>query len=167
MAEPFLAKVAEQLSSLRVSGWAGTPSGLEAGPLEDPPALVTLGTAREEAELVNLVDPLPGASARAWLRNGRVVLVEVSWRRRPPLDALADLGEPDERGDVDAGLDHLVGGEWLFPGRGLTAVVDPEGGHIRHLLGFAPTTAERYRRMLRPDLATRRRPPQATHATEV
>ena len=167
MAESSLAEVAEQLSSLRVSGWTGTPSGLEAGPLEDPPALVTLGTAHEEAELVNLVDPLPGAAARAWLRGGRVVLVEVSWRSRPPLDALASMGQPDERGDVDAGLDHLAGGEWLFPGRGLAAVVDPEGGHIRHLLGFASTTAERYRRTLRPDLATRRRPPRATSATGV
>lgn len=81
---------------------------------------------RSLAELLHFDDPRPGASARAWLRDGHVVLLDVAWRSGAPLDALAGLGEPEERRDMVDGLVPLEGGEWLFPRRGLVDVVDAE-----------------------------------------
>ncbi|MBK5248038.1 MAG: hypothetical protein JJE50_01190 [Actinomycetales bacterium] len=156
MREVSLDDVAEQLAGLRLSDWHGLPRALEGGDLEDPPALVTLGADDEEAELVHLDDPRARVSARAWLRDGLTVLIEVTWRGGPDAEVLEVLGKPDERDDVVDGLVRLEGGEWIFAGRGLAAVV--RAGRVHSAVGFVPTTAAAYRRSLRPERQTSRRP---------
>jgi len=158
MSDPSLTALAMTLASAELTGWRGLPSRLEPGPLDEAPALVTLGSEFVLAELVHLDDPVEGAWARVWLRDGYVALLDVTWQR--PVDAaqLDELGEPEERADVIDGLATLPDGEWLYPGRGLAAVVETSTRRIRRLMGFVPTAVETYRRELQPDFATHRRP---------
>ena len=59
--------------------------------------------------------------------------------------------------DVD-GLVVVAGGEWVDRQRGLSVVTNQDGTSARHLFGFVPTTLDASRCLLRPDLATVRRP---------
>jgi hypothetical protein len=162
MADPPLAAAARLLAARQLADWAGLPARLRATDAAESAGAVTLGSDRVDAELLHLDDPADGAWARAWRRDGYVVLVQVSWRAKPVLGQLRALGAPDEVADAADGLITLEAGEWLFPRRGLTALVSPEGGHIRHLFGYVPTTAGTYRRELRPDLSERRRPTRSS-----
>ena len=60
--------------------------------------------------------------------------------------------------DVIDGLVTLPHGLWIYPARGLAALVETSARRIRRLLGFVPTDADTYGRELQPDFATRRRP---------
>jgi hypothetical protein len=150
--------LAEALAAVRLAGWQGLPARLEPGDLDDAPALVTLGSDFVPADLVHLDDPASGARARAWLRGGYVALLEVTWES--PLDAapLDVLGAPAVHVDVTDGLMDLPHGLWIYPARGLAAVVGTSERRVRRLLGFVPTDVDTYGRELQPDLATRRRP---------
>ena len=158
MSDPSLTALAMTLASAELTGWRGLPARLEPGQRDEAPALVTLGSEFVPAELVHLDDPIEGARARGWLRDGYVVLLDVAWERSVDAVLLDTLGEPPERADVVDGLTRLPKGEWLFPDRGLAAVIEASAHRIRRLLGFVPTAVETYRRELQPDFATYRRP---------
>ena len=111
-----------------------------------------------DADLVLLDDPADGCSARAWLRNGEVVLLEVASRTTAPAWLVDGLESPETRDDVVDGLVVVPSGEWVYPQRGLSVVTNQDGTAARHLFGFVSTTLDAYRRLLRPDLATVRRP---------
>jgi hypothetical protein len=152
-----LAAVVDALASAGPVGWSGLPAGLRAAP-DDETFEVVLGSEREEADLLQLPDAADGCAARAWLRGGVVVLVEISRSTgaaaRPP-----DGGErPEARDDVVDGLVLVRAGEWIYPQRGLAVVTNQDGSAARRLFGFVPTTLDVYRRLLRPDLSTVRRP---------
>lgn len=148
-ARPDLADLVERLAAADVAGWEGLPAGLA-------PAGGDLAAALELGD-----DHVPAAmtrgagSARVWSRRGEVVLVDVALRPEGDPTALAPLG-PFDAERVRYGL---VGAEErVYAPRGLAAIVDPGGAVVHHLIAFGPTTAEAYRRSLRPGLATTRRP---------
>ncbi|GAA0984513.1 hypothetical protein GCM10009555_058390 [Acrocarpospora macrocephala] len=149
----MLSDLVGRLADRRLDGWYGLPADLTPEPPAEPPALTWLGGACEAALLTHLDDPRPDAWARAWLRSGLVVLVDVAWRDPPGLEALEALGPPGARGACTDGL--AAAEEWLYAERGLAAIVGPR--RIRHLLGFAATDAATYGERLRPDFTTRRR----------
>ena len=144
------------LDAADVSGWTGlpadaaealgvvggTPSTFD-GLLGDPPAVtswVPLSTRR-------FTDGL-----RAWVREGRVVLIEGVM----PVDgdggllAIPELGEPDAEFDHVFGPLTIAGGERVYATRGLAVCVNPKSGVLLAVRGYAPTTPEDYRRHLRP-----------------
>jgi hypothetical protein len=146
-----------QLAAARLTGWRGLPSGLRGVAVGDARDVV-LGSDRVGADLVLLDDPADGCSARAWLRDGEVVLLEVSWRTAAPAWPADGLESPEARADVQDGLVVVEAGELVYPRRGLSVVTNQDGTAARHLFGFVPTTLATYWRELRPDLATVRRP---------
>jgi hypothetical protein len=157
MTDPDVLAIVARLAAAQLADWPGLPSGWRAVSVDD--ALdVVLGSDRVDADLVLLDDPADGCSARAWLRNGEVVLLEVAWRTTAPAWPVDGLESPETRDDVVDGLVVVPSGEWVYPQRGLSVVTNQDGTSARHLFGFVPTTLDVYRRLLRPDLATVRRP---------
>jgi hypothetical protein len=152
-----LAAVVAALASAGPVGWSGLPAGLRAAP-DDETFEVMLGSEREEADLVQLPDVAEGCGARAWLRGGVAVLVEIAWRTGAPAWPLVGGERPEARDDVVDGLVLVEGGEWIYPRRGLAVVTNQDATAARRLFGFVPTTLDVYRRLLRPDLSTVRRP---------
>jgi hypothetical protein len=152
-----LAAVVDALASAGPVGWSGLPAGLRAAP-DDETFEVVLGSEREEADLLQLPDVADGCAARAWLRGGVVVLVEIAWRTGAPAWPPDSAGEPEAQDDVVDGLVVVKAGEWIYPQRGLAVVTNQDATAARRLFGFAPTTLDVYRRLLRPDLSTVRRP---------
>ncbi|WP_347351802.1 hypothetical protein [Intrasporangium sp.] len=161
MTPQTISSLAAALAAGQYPDWSGLPPGVTLDPADAQPA--ALGERGLPAVLVHLDDPAPGCSARAWTDpdTGRVVLLEVAWTAAPP-EWPAGLGEPDRREDVIDGLVAVAGGEWVYAGRGLAVVTSPDGRHVRHAFGFAPTSVDAYARDLRVGLAVTRRPP-TTH----
>ena len=156
----ILADVVTRLATLDVQSWRGLPTDLAWRGADDEAAASMLGDEFEPADVVSLGTSAPASGARAWVRDGRVVLVDVALDAAgdasPPSDA---LGEPERRLDVTYGLRHLPSGEWVYPGRGLALVV--EHGRVRHVMGFATCDEDEYENRLRVRFATTRRPLQA------
>lgn len=146
------------LATARFTQWAGLPAGLRLTASDGEP--VSLGDLAADAALTHLPDPRPGCAARAWTRDGQLVLVEVAWSRNAPAwpTGPTSLGAPDRRDDVMDGLVGITAGEWVYASRGLAIVTSPDGHHVRHAFGFTPTTTQRYARELRVALATTRHP---------
>ncbi|MDX6317925.1 MAG: hypothetical protein QOD35_1325 [Nocardioidaceae bacterium] len=152
-----LAAVVAALAAAGPVDWSGLPAGLRGAP-DDETFEVVLGAERDEADLLQLPDVADGCAARAWLRGGVVVLVEITWRTGAPAWP-PDSGEgPEARDDVVDGLVVVEAGEWIYPQRGLAVVTNQDATAARRMFGFAPTTLDVYRRLLRPDLSTVRRP---------
>jgi hypothetical protein len=155
-----LTDIVRRLAALELAGWQGLPAELRLPPGHEPPASLSLGEAHEGAEMAHLDDPQPGAAARAWLRDGRVVMVDVALR---PARDLADAGiteAPDERLDVTYGLEPIPAGEWVYARRGLALIVRPHDGVVLHIIAYVPTPAAAYARGLRPSFEAQRRPPR-------
>ncbi|KJL41949.1 hypothetical protein [Microbacterium trichothecenolyticum] len=144
------------LDAADVSGWTGLPAdaaetlGIVAGTastfdglLGDPPAVTSW---------VPLATRSFSDGLRAWVREGRVVLVEGVM----PVDGDGGLLAIPELGEPDAELDHvfgpltITGGERVYAARGLAVCVNPNSGVLLAVRGYAPTTPEDYRRRLRP-----------------
>jgi hypothetical protein len=157
MTRADLAAVVAALAEAGPVGWSGLPAGLRAAP-DDETFEVVLGSEREEADLLQLPDVADGCAGRAWLRAGVVVLVEIAWRTGAPAWPPDSRERPEARDDVVDGLVVVEAGEWIYPQRGLAVVTNQDATAARRLLGFAPTTLDVYRRLLRPDLSTVRRP---------
>jgi hypothetical protein len=157
MTRADLAAVVAALAEAGPVGWSGLPAGLRAAP-DDETFEVVLGSEREEADLLQLPDVAEGCAARAWLRGGVVVLVEIAWRTGPPAWPPDSRDRPEARDDVVDGLVVVEAGEWIYPQHGLAVVTNQDATAARRLFGFAPTTLDVYRRLLRPDLSTVRRP---------
>ncbi len=105
-----------------------------------------LGSQRLAAEYHALDDrPL-----RIWRRAASVVLLDFQGPF-DDIDLVRLFGAPSHKTAIRWGYAALPDGEWLYPQRGLAAIV-VAGGKVAHLLGFAPTTAERYAEVLRPDM---------------
>jgi hypothetical protein len=152
-----LADVLTRLCALDVAAWRGLPHGLtwHGGPDDDVPAAAALGDAFEPADMVHVSVPSSEVTARLWLREDVVVLVDVA-----PDDEAAELpeqlGEPDRRLDTRYGLRALPHGEWVYAARGLALVVDDE--RVRHVIGFAPCAVDTYVSRLRVRLGAERHP---------
>ncbi|MDR7186728.1 hypothetical protein J2X85_003785 [Microbacterium trichothecenolyticum] len=144
------------LDAADVSGWTGLPAdaakalGIETGAapafdglLGDPPAMTSW---------VPLSTPRFTDGLRAWVREGRVVLIEGVM----PVDdeggllAIPELGEPDAELDHVFGPLTITGGERVYAARGLAVCVNPKSGVLLGVRGYAPTTPEAYRTLLRP-----------------
>ena len=88
---------------------------------------------------------------RAWVDQDRIVLLEGAM----PADdgggflGIPELGEPEAALDFAFGPLTIVGGERVYASRGLAICVNPRSGVLLALRGFAPTTADDYRRRLR------------------
>ncbi|HEY2929520.1 hypothetical protein [Piscinibacter sp.] len=103
----------------------------------------SVGSARHAAQWQSLDDrPLV-----LWARANELVLLEFEGPF-DDLDALAALGAPAARLDVNWGVAPLPEGEWVYPERGLAVLVSPQGQALR-LFGFAPMPLAAYQRDLR------------------
>lgn len=71
---------------------------------------------------------------------------------------LHDFGEPAARLDWYYGTLVMVGGEWVYPGRGLTLFLNTDRDRALHIALFAPATLADYLDHLRPHLRKRLRP---------
>jgi len=124
------------LAGGRVAGWIGlggcteadTEAALGAG--RPGPALADAwGRARHHPG-----GPATPYGVDVWLDGPRVIAISVAAARiDPPL--LAALGEPEAR--IDSGLSSDWE-QWVYPGRGLAAHVDPRRNEIHVLYGFSP-----------------------------
>lgn len=159
------ADVMAKLARADVAGWRGLPDGLDwrahidAG---DAPAGAALGDASEPADMIHVADATTGRSARAWLRDDSVILIDVPMAPDVAGPAVPNaLGMPDRRLDVIYGLLPIPQGEWVYAARGLALVVHV--GRIRHAIGFAPSNPDDYARRLRVPLAVTRRPLASRH----
>ena len=157
-ADTTIGDIAVRLATLDVRTRQGVPPDLAwHGADEEAADASMLGDAFEPADVVSLDTPPSATGARAWLREGRVVLVDVALSGDDAASALSGhLGEPDRRLDVAYGLLHLVSGEWVYPTRGLAFVVAHD--RVRHAMGFVPCGEEEYEDRLRVRFATSRRP---------
>lgn len=161
-----IAGIAARLARLDVREWHGLPEELALrGADGDAAGVSMLGSAFEPADVVSLDTPPSATGARAWLRNGFVVLVDVALESERLVSPVPDfLGEPVRRLDVTYGLLHLPSGEWVYPTRGLALVVAYD--HVRHAMGFGACSEDEYERRLRVPFVTTRRPLEAGRAKE-
>jgi hypothetical protein len=158
--------VVAQLAKLDLRAWHGLPAGLALRAADGDVAGVSmLGSAFEPADVVSLDTPPGAIGARAWLRGGAVVVVDVALDSERP-DALVPdfLPAPARRLDVAYGLVHLPSGEWVYPTRGLALVV--AHGRVRHAMGFTACSETEYEARLRVQFAMTRRPLEAGRAKE-
>jgi hypothetical protein len=136
----------------------------QASTQDDVPAAATLGDEFEPADVVSRTVASASATARLWIRDDAIVLVDV------PLDggssrlAHEDLGAPEQRRDVTYGLVFLSLGEWIYAARGLALVADEV--RVRHVMGFVPCGVDEYERRLRIRFETTRRPLASRHVEE-
>lgn len=165
-AETTIGDIAMRLATLDVRSWRGLPADLHwDGSGGEAAGAAMLGDALVPAGLVSLDTPPSAAGARAWLRDDRVVLVDVALDVSAAAPPLPDaIGAPERRLDVTYGLVHLPSGEWVYAARGLAVVVDHD--RVRHVMGFVPCDADEYEGRLRVSLATTRRPLDAGAAKE-
>jgi hypothetical protein len=90
---------------------------------------------------------------RVWERDGEVVLLE----GRLPVDEddepqpAPTLGEPEITFDTHLSRVRIEDGERAYPARGLTVVVNTDNDLLLSVVAFVPTTADDYRRTLRPE----------------
>ena len=109
-----------------------------------------LGEPPSSASWIPLATRLFTDGLRAWIDDDRVVLLEGAMPERDGgFLSLPDLGEPELSLDFVFGPLTIVGGERVYASRGLAVCVNPRSGVLLALRGFAPTTADDYRRRLR------------------
>lgn len=89
---------------------------------------------------------------RVWCRDDVVVAVEGihPLDEQDEFEPAPDLGEPDLRLPTLLGPLLLGDGELVYAGRGLAVRTNPANGLLLGLVGFAPTTPERYVADVRP-----------------
>jgi hypothetical protein len=163
-ADASVADIAARLARLEVRAWRGLPADL-AWHAADEAAAAMLGDALEPAEVVSLDTPPSASAARAWLRSGYVVLIDVALESEATVSLVTVVfGEPERRLDVTYGLRPLPSGEWVYAARGLALVVD--GEHVRHAMGFVACEEPEYQERLRVRFATTRRPLDSAAAKE-
>jgi hypothetical protein len=138
------------------AGWEGLPRGCGLGDLEQAgielggSAFGYLGNPVRQVEYrMGALGPAAGPS-RAWTADGEIVLLDTDM---PVVEggsaALREaLGAPDQQLDAEWDVLTLRGGEWLWPARGLAAVVNEPTGAVVRLAAFAPVSAEDYVREL-------------------
>lgn len=110
------------------------------------------GEPPEPGEWVGVRSTRYADGLRCWLDGDRVVLLEgLSPNDDDGEPAVApELGIPDAEFDTILGSVPIERGERVFASRGLAVRLNPANGILLSLAAFAPTTAERYRRALRP-----------------
>jgi hypothetical protein len=95
--------------------------------------------------------------ARAWFDGDRLIMLDVDYPqlRASPEDWLRELGDPEARLDCYWDLLALPQGEWAYPSRGLSVLVNLQTRTWLRVIAFAPTTLAAYvdhlRRMTAPD----------------
>lgn len=152
------ARALRAFAALDLAAWEGLPDACPVAVAHEIFALGDaidgrgrLGSDRQPASYQSLTDrPL-----RLWEREGFVVLLDFEG----PFDSI-DVsrlpGAPAKKLSVEWGYGTLPDGEWLYPTRGLAAIVLP-AGEVAHLLGFSPSNGDRYAGTLRPQLGKRPR----------
>lgn len=148
-------------AELDLAAWNGLPSACPASVAQKVFALGEamdgrgwLGSERQPASYQSLADrPL-----RLWERDGVVVLLDFEGPF-DEIDVTRLPGAPSKKLSVEWGYGTLPDGEWLYPERGLVAIVLPLG-KVAHLLGFSPDNGDRYAKTLRPQMGKRPRPRQ-------
>jgi hypothetical protein len=146
------------------SGWAGLPAGCRladlraaATRLDEEPVAGRLGSPTRQVlyHAVTLGDS--SGPARAWVSDDAVVLLdsELPSVEGGPARLLEDLGPPAVRRAARWDVVELPDSEWVWPERGLAALVGGEGPRVLWLLAFAPGPLEAYDERLRPGLGVR------------
>ena len=137
--------------------WVGLPRGCGVSDVERAGirlaggAFGSLGSSHRQVEYhVAALGPAAGPS-RVWNLDGELVLLDTDM---PAVEgaaaALQDaLGPPERRLDAEWDVLTLEGGEWVWPARGLAAVVNEPAGAIIRLAGFTPVPFGEYVEVLR------------------
>jgi hypothetical protein len=76
---------------------------------------------------------------RAWFAENRLWMLDVDYPALPEPPARM-LGAPEARLDCHWDLLRLEAGEWAYPSRGLSAIVNPVTERCLRLAVFVPTT---------------------------
>lgn len=143
------------IETRRFVGWTGLPEGCSPeemfGVVFDPDEWPerTLGA---EATRWHVLDTPGYYRPMVSARRGIVVLFD---GRTPQIDGgwaplAKDLGEAEANLEWLNGGVPTPGGEWVYPSRGITIFLDPEGNIPLHVALYAPTTLEVYETTLRP-----------------
>jgi hypothetical protein len=137
-----------------LAAWQGLPPGLSVALAVGDSGLASmaleLGDEHVAADMVHLDGP-----ARAWSRDGEIVLVDA------PVEPGGDGLALEVLGIFDAETIRYgtaPASERVYAGLGLAAIVQSPGAVLRHLMGFVPTTTHEYRRALRPGFVVTRHP---------
>jgi len=85
---------------------------------------------------------------RIWFRDGIVVRLDGEWPELDPA-AIAVLGAPELQLDHQQDVLLVVGGEHVWPSKGIAIKVNDSGRLIVGLSTFSPTTADGYRESLK------------------
>lgn len=148
-----------------LTGWTGLPAGLgldDLAPLHvDPAAGGRDRVGQDPGRLVDWVacqsDTYEGG-LRVWVEDGAVLLIDGA----DPVDATGAPLPAPELGPAELVLPTVLGrlrldrGERVHARLGLAVRYNPDNGLLLGVRGFVPTTAEDYRRRLRPVLEPRR-----------
>lgn len=145
----------------RLDDWAGLPAHASIHE-----ARKALGLPVESEGRAHL--GMPGASADrqslddrplvVFFRGSELVLLDYEGPFTD-VDLMQMWGEPPHKLNAAWGVATMPHGEWVYPDRGLAAIVSSSGQTLR-LFGFAPTSLDHYERMVRRNLGTRPRPSQ-------
>jgi hypothetical protein len=146
-------------ANLQLDSWQGLPEDCSMADARRAFALSDeddgrgdLGKERELAYYQSLDDrPL-----RIWHRESRVVLLDFE-NPSDDFEVSRILGPPSAKLSVAWGFATLEDGEWVYPERGLSAIV-LSTGMAAHLYGFTPASVDAYVRSLRVDRVRRPMP---------
>ena len=145
------------------AAWTGLAAGCDlddlraAGAHVDPePVAGRLGSPVRSAPFYAVVLGEAAGPARAWVADETVELLDTELPAVPGgAAALAALGPPAVRRAARWDVIELDDGEWVWPERGLAALVGGDGTHVLRLLAFVPAPLPAYDERLRPGFGAR------------
>ena len=150
-----------RLATRSLASWRGLPPGCTVASVEAlfPPRSPGEGVGflgRSFRRVVYRPVSVEGFSqpVRVWSVDGLVVLMDVAHPElaEPAGSLLAALGDPEVRLDLWWDDLLLAAGEWVYPARGLTLLLDPDSQSVLHLAVYAVTSLTAYQDTLRLDM---------------
>jgi hypothetical protein len=145
-------------------GWAGLPAGCGLGDLRaagagvgDDAAAGRLGSPTRQVLFHAITLGEAAGPSRAWISGDAVVLLDCELPSVPGGAGrlVEELGPPAARRTARWDVLELPGGEWVWPDRGLAALVGGDGTRVLRLLAFTPAPLEGYDERLRPGFGVR------------
>jgi hypothetical protein len=147
------ARAFAEFARQQFADWRGLPAGCGLAELTAHAPLLNEGVGRDvvgerrrwsEFRLVTFARF--SQPVRAWLADQRLWMLDADYPALPesPPRWLSALGEPEARLDCHWDLLRLRGGEWAYPSRGLSVIVNAATGRWLRLSVFAPLTLSSY-----------------------
>jgi hypothetical protein len=154
----------EAFARREFGAWEGLPAGCglaglraAAERVDEEPVAGRLGSPTRQVQYHAVALGDSAGPARAWVSGGAVVLLDSELPSVPGGAAQLEreLGPPAVRRAARWDVLELPEGEWVWPDRGVAALVGGEGMRVLRLLVFSPAPLAAYDERLRPGFGVR------------